>query len=195
MPATEAPYGAWRSPIDGDAVARGGMWRYSLLTASDGAVYWSEARPLEGGRLVVVRKDPGAEPIDVTPEGFNVRTRVHEYGGGAFAVHGSTVFFSNFADQRVYRQDGVGAEPRAITPEPDAPAGARYADGRVTRDGGLLICVRERAAEPEHVNELVALPADGSGEPAVIASGHDFFGAPRLSPDGRRLAWLSWDLS
>ena len=193
MPATEAPYGTWRSPIDGDAVARDDMWRYSLLTASGGAVYWSEARPLEGGRLVVVRKDHGAEPIDVTPEGFNVRTRVHEYGGGAFAVHGSTVFFSNFADQRVYRQDGVGIEPRAITPESDAPAGARYADGRVTHDGGLLICVRERAAEPEHVNELVAVPADGSGEPAVIASGHDFFGAPRLSPDGGRLAWLSWD--
>jgi dipeptidyl aminopeptidase/acylaminoacyl peptidase len=191
--ATEAPYGTWSSPIGGDDVARAGGRRYSMLAAADGAVYWSESRPLEGGRSVVVRKDPGAAPVDVTPEGFNVRTRVQEYGGGAFVLHGSTVLFSNFADQRVYRQDGVGAEPRPITPEPDVPAGARYADGRLTADGSLLIAVRERVAEPEPVNELIAIPADGSGDPRLIASGHDFFAAPRVSPDGRRLAWLSWD--
>jgi dipeptidyl aminopeptidase/acylaminoacyl peptidase len=191
--ATEAPYGTWSSPIGADDVARAGGRRYSMLAAADGAVYWSESRPLEGGRSVVVRKDRGAQPVDVTPEGFNVRTRVQEYGGGAFVLHGSTVLFSNFADQRVYRQDGVGTQPRPITPEPDVPAGARYADGRLTADGSLLIAVRERVAEPEHVNELVAIPADGSGEPRLIASGHDFFAAPRVAPDGRRLAWLSWD--
>jgi dipeptidyl aminopeptidase/acylaminoacyl peptidase len=110
---------------------------------------------------------------------------VHEYGGGAYTVSGDTLFFCNDADQRVYR----GAEP--ITPAPHEPFGLRYADLRVS--GEWLYAVRERTAVPEHVNELVAIPVDGSAEPRVIASGHDFYAAPRVSPDGSRLCWLSWD--
>ena len=193
VPPVKAPYGSWRSPIDGDAVARTHRWRYSMVTAAGGALLWSEARPHEDGRLVVVRRRPDEDPVDLTPAGFNVRTRVHEYGGGAFATHAGVVLFSNFDDQRLYRQDGEGAEPRAITPEPEVPAGARYADGRVTPDGALLVCVRERHAEPEHVDELVAVPTDGSTAPRVLAAGHDFYAAPRVSPDGGRLAWLAWD--
>src|SRR4051794_38195280 len=135
-----------------------------------------------GGRL------PAA--ADALPAEFSVRTRVHEYGGGAYTVDGHTVFFCNDADQRLYRA-GRGEAPRAITPAPDEPFGLRYADLRVS--GDWLVCVRERAAEPEHVNELVAVHTRGDDEIRVIAYGHDFYAAPRISPDGATLAWLTWD--
>jgi dipeptidyl aminopeptidase/acylaminoacyl peptidase len=187
-----APFGGWRTPINAALVAAGEV-PISLATLSGQDIYWLEGKPLEGGRNVLVRYANG-QRTELTPGEFNVRTRVHEYGGGAYVVHGTTAFFSNFADQRLYRQD-AGSEPRAITPEPEAPAALRYADGRVTSDGRLLICVRERHLTKggEAVNELVVLPTDGSSSPRVIASGHDFFSSPRISPDGRRLAWLAWD--
>jgi dipeptidyl aminopeptidase/acylaminoacyl peptidase len=184
---TEAPYGTWRSPIGGDTVARDPGWAYSLITVDGGAVYWSETRPLEDGRDAIVVRRPGHPPVDAIPSGFNARTRVHEYGGGAYTVHDGTVYFSHDDDQRIYRLM-PGSEP-----EPISPAGARYADLRVTPDGRRLVCVRERDGEPEHVNDLVSLPTDGSEEPQVIASGHDFFSSPRISPDGTQIAWLAWD--
>jgi dipeptidyl aminopeptidase/acylaminoacyl peptidase len=190
----DAPYGTWTSPIDGRFVAADGGWLYSLVKVSGGDVYWSESRPAEDGRdaLVVRRGGPGglASPVDVVPPEFSVRTRVHEYGGGAYTVAGETVYFCNDADQRVYRVD-PGAAPWPITPAPELPFGLRYADLRVT--GDWVVCVRERVAEPEHVNELVAFSTDGRVEPRAIAYGHDFYAAPRISPDGAQLAWLTWD--
>jgi dipeptidyl aminopeptidase/acylaminoacyl peptidase len=194
MPAV-APYGSWRSPVGGELVAAGGVSLDEVRVAGD-AVLWLEGRPLEGGREVVCRATPGqpgdAAPQELTPEGFNVRTRVHEYGGGAYAVHGVTVCFANFDDQRLYRHD-PGAPPRPITPEPPTPAAHRYADATLTPDGRLLVCVRERHEDGQVTNELVALPADGGAPPTVLAAGRDFYASPRLSPDGRRLAWLEWD--
>ncbi|HTJ76548.1 MAG TPA: prolyl oligopeptidase family serine peptidase [Acidimicrobiales bacterium] len=134
---------------------------------------------------MIVRWAPGGDPVDVLPPPFSARTTVHEYGGGAFAVHGDDVYFSNFADQRLYRL-GAGA----ITPEGD---GARYADGDVSPDGTRLACVRERHAGDHVINDLVTIPTDGSAAPTPIAAGHDFYAAPRWSPDGSRLAWLAWD--
>jgi dipeptidyl aminopeptidase/acylaminoacyl peptidase len=186
-----APYGSWRSPIGGDLVAAGGVSLGEVRVAG-AAVLWLEGRPLEGGRQVVCRARPGGAAEDVTPEGFNVRTRVHEYGGGAYAVHGATVLFANFADQRLYRQD-PGRPPRPITPAPPTEAAHRYADASLTPDGRLLVCVRERHEEGKVTNELVALPADGGAAPVVLVSGRDFYASPRWSPDGRRLAWLEWD--
>ena len=185
-----APYGTWRSPLTAEmlvaeAVRLGWPW------LDGGTLYWLEARPSEGGRNVVVRLDPGEDPFDVTPAGFNVRTKVHEYGGGSFLVHRGTVFFSNFADQRLYRQ-APGSDPIPVTPETDGRH--RYADGRSTPDGSLIICVRERHEDDTVVNELVAIPADGSAEPRIVAGGRDFYAAPRISPDGSMLGWLSWDL-
>ena len=130
------------------------------------------------------------------PDGFNARTAVHEYGGGAYCVHGGTVYVSSFDDQRLYRID-EGRGPVPITPDvPDRRH--RYADGRITPDGSLWIGVRERHADTDSskdvVNELVALPTDGSAEARVIAEGRDFYSTPRISPDGRRLAFLAWNL-
>jgi dipeptidyl aminopeptidase/acylaminoacyl peptidase len=159
-------------------------------------VWWLEGRPSENGRVVLVRAESGADPVDIVPEGFNVRTAVHEYGGGAYCIHAGTAFVSDFDDQRLYRVD-PGADPVAIT---RAVAGKRhrYADGRVTPDGVLWIGVRERHTESgrsaDVLNELVAIPTDGSNEPRVIAAGRDFYSSPRTSPDGSRLCFLAWNL-
>jgi dipeptidyl aminopeptidase/acylaminoacyl peptidase len=191
--ATTAPYGSWTSPITVDLVAGEGGVSFGYLDVSDDGIYWTESRPSEQGRVALVFRPHGGEPVDVVPKDFNVRTRVHEYGGGAWFRDGAVVFCSSFEDSRLYRIDAPGEDARPITPEPDEANALRYADGRVFADGRLIVCVRERHGEGEPVNELVVLPTDGSGEPKVIASGRDFYAAPRPSPDGARLAWLAWD--
>src|SRR5215213_8504013 len=190
--ATTAPYGAWASPISAELVAAGGVSLDEVRIAGE-HVYWIEGRPLEGGRQVVCRARPGTDPEDLIPRECNARTRVHEYGGGAYALAGDALFFSNFTDQRLYRLDPRAGQPRPITPEPPAPAAHRYADACPTPDGRRLVCVRERHEGGQVHNELVAVPADGAGPPQLLAGGRDFYASPRVSPDGRRLAWLEWD--
>ena len=154
-------------------------------------MYWSESRPQEAGRVAIMRRLRNGEVEQATPNDFNCRTRVHEYGGGAFFADGKTLYASNFEDQRLYKIES-GADPVAISPEPELPAGLRYADGRLSPDRKRIYCVRERHEPDGDVeNELVELPVDR--EPNVIASGRDFYAYPRLSPDGKRLAWLEWD--
>ena len=189
---TERPYGTWPAHVDAQALARIPATRFGVVDVRPGSVRWTESRAAENGRTAVVEWRDGAV-VDVTPEGFNARTRVHEYGGGAVWSHGDTVFFSEFGDSRVYRQDRPGGTPTPVTPEPPTPHALRYADGRVTRDGAVVVCVRERHEGGEVVNELVAFAGDGSAPPQVIASGHDFYAAPRIDAGGRRLAWISWD--
>jgi dipeptidyl aminopeptidase/acylaminoacyl peptidase len=180
---TVRPYGTWPSSVDAHTVAQSGNPGYGHVDVRGGRIRWSEARPEEEGRTAVV-DSAGRE---LTPPGANARTRVHEYGGGAVWYHGDTVFHSEFRDSRLYR-DGT-----PITPEPRSEHSLRYADGVVTPDGSTVICVRERHERDGVHNELVSLPADGSAEPAVIQSVHDFYMAPRLDPSGERLAWLAWD--
>ena len=159
-----------------------------------GDVYWIEGRPHEAGRSVLVRRGADGRVADVTPPGFNVRTRVHEYGGGACLVSGGTAYFSNFEDQRIYRagsRPGSSPEPVPVTP----PGAWCYADAVYDAARRRLIAVREDHGEPgrEAVTALVSIPIGGDPQPGtVIASGYDFYSTPRLSPDGRRLAWLAW---
>jgi hypothetical protein len=176
---TIARYGSWRSPISPSLVARGGRRLAAPALAVDGAVWWAEGRPAEGGRTVLMRRlATGGEPEQVTPGGFNVRTRAHEYGGGAWLLAADDLaVFANFADQRLYRQR-PGEAPVAITPEPETPGALRYADMRVTPDGRTVVCVRESHGEGEAMNEIVALPLEGAGEQVVLAGGSDFFSFP-----------------
>jgi dipeptidyl aminopeptidase/acylaminoacyl peptidase len=192
-----APYGAWASPVTAELLSVGAASVTDVQIAGTD-VWWSEDRPAEGGRSQIVRLELGGVPTDVLPTGWSARTRVHEYGGGAWWLHGTVLFFASWADQRLYRVD-PGGEPVALTPEPSTRHALRYADGVVTPDGRWVICVRERHPEDgsEAVNEVVALQATpGEGpppDPVVLAGGRDFVAAPRVSRDGRQLAWLTWD--
>jgi dipeptidyl aminopeptidase/acylaminoacyl peptidase len=188
-----APYGSWVSPITLDLVAAEGGVQFAYLDIDADGIYWTETRPHEQGRSALVFRPHEGEPIDVVPAGFNVRTRVHEYGGGAWFRDRNVVFCSSFDDSRLYRIDRPGAQPQPITPEPPEPHALRYADGRVFADGKLIVCVREAHGQGEPRNELVVLPTDGSAEPRMISTGRDFYAAPRPSPDGSCLAWLAWD--
>jgi len=161
MTPSTAPYGSWKSPITSSLLTSSGIG-FSELRFSGGDLYWLESRPDEAGRVAVVRWRSEGEISDAIPPAFNARTRVHEYGGGAYFVHDKTIFFSNFKDQRLCRHE-LNGQPLAITPEPASPGSLRYADGRVTPDGKIVICVRERHEEGQQViNELVAIPSDGS---------------------------------
>ncbi|HSL56313.1 MAG TPA: prolyl oligopeptidase family serine peptidase [Acidimicrobiales bacterium] len=192
----ELAHGSWPSPITTELVTRAAAGIAETRVDGDD-VWWAESRPDEGGRTQLVRRDAAGTTHEVLPEGWSARTRVHEYGGGAWWVRSGTVWFASWADQRLHVVE-PGAAPRPITPEPPAPAAWRYADGVVTPDGRWIVCVRERhdlgEGPAEVVNELVAVPADGSAPPvAFTGDGHDFVAAPRISPDGQRLCWLTWD--
>lgn len=183
-----APYGSWRSPITADSIVAESIGIGQVAIDGD-SILWTEGRPAEGGRNVIVRGTPDGDIADVNPPPFNSRTRVHEYGGGAWIADAGVVWFSNFDDQRIYRQ-GVDGEPQAITPE----APLRYADATLDGARNRLICVREDHTDPDNVvNAIVAVPADGVGEQTLLFDGWDFVSSPRLSPDGMTLSWLSWN--
>ena len=187
-----APYGSWSSPITSYLIVSSSIGLSEIFL--DGAdVYWLESRPQEGGRSVIVRRAASGTAVDLTPAGFNVRTRVHEYGGGAYLASGGAVYFCNDADQRLYRQES-GAAPVAISSEPAGPRGMRYADGVIDapRERMIWVCEDHMAGGREPENTLVEVAVEGSRPQRVLQSGRDFYAAPRLSPDGRRLAWLEW---
>jgi dipeptidyl aminopeptidase/acylaminoacyl peptidase len=185
------PYGSWKSPITSDLIVKGSISLGQVKMDGDD-IYWIEMRPSEAGRQVIVRRARDGTTVDVNPPGFNARTRVHEYGGGDYIAHNSTVYFSNFADQQLYRQ-APNSDPQLISEE-TSDARLRYADFVVDASRNRLICVREdhRENDREAMNTLVAMPFDGS-EAQVLISGNDFYSSPRISPNGSRLAWLTWD--
>ncbi len=194
-----APYGSWKSPITLDALVERTVG-FGFPLATSRFTYWSELRPAEGGRTVIMRQpnDKGGLGEDVFGTRFNARSLAHEYGGLSYIVHpNDTVYFSNFADQRLYRISAGAAEPQPITAEPPSERSVRYAAPTLTPNGRYIVTVRERHPAPDDparvLNDLVVLPTDGSRGPTVLADGHDFFGQPALSPDGSRVAWSCWD--
>jgi dipeptidyl aminopeptidase/acylaminoacyl peptidase len=192
-----APYGSWPSPITSDLIVAQSVTLAEVRLDGD-YIYWLEGRPQEQGRLVVVRADwRGGDATDMIPKPYSARTRVHEYGGGAWTVARDVVYFSNFSDGRLYRQSAATSQPEPLTPIPPARERQwRYADGIIDHRRRRWIGVREdhtNAGEP--INTVVAIDLDqAQPEPGhVLVAGHDFFAAPRLSPDGQWLVWLAWD--
>jgi dipeptidyl aminopeptidase/acylaminoacyl peptidase len=201
-----APYGTWSSPLTAARVAAGAI-RLDQIQLDGDTLYWVEGRPSEGGRNVIVRRTPDGVTSDVTPPTFNVRTRVHEYGGAAYAIDRGVVYFSNFADQRLYRQP-LGGPPVALTTE-----GYYFADCHVDATRGRLLCVREdHTKDGEPTAAIVAVGIEGakgargakgakgigaksasSASVHVLVSGADFYSDPTVSPDGKSLAWLQWN--
>ena len=182
-----APQGSWKSPIHAKEIAEGTLTLREVLIDGD-RVTWIEHRPMEGGRYAVVRRDADGTQRDVIPEGFSARTRVHEYGGGAYLPTGDELLFVNFADQRLYRRVG-DAEPVAITPDADL----RHADFVLDAKRSRLISVQEdHIGKGEAVNRIVAIDPDDGGIRTLV-EGNDFYAAPRVSPDGTHIAWLTWN--
>jgi dipeptidyl aminopeptidase/acylaminoacyl peptidase len=192
-PATSvAPYGTWRSPVSAGSLVDEAV-AIMEVQAHAGRAVWNERRPAEAGRYVIVDETGG----ELLPAGFSARTQVHEYGGRCWTFVPGTddLISSNWEDQRLWRFR-PGAEPEPLTAEPPAPRAVRFADPVATPDGRWLICVRERHTSAPHRvdNDLVALPLLATpAEPRILAEGHDFYVAPAVSPDGTRLAWVTWD--
>jgi dipeptidyl aminopeptidase/acylaminoacyl peptidase len=183
-----APYGSWESPITADVVVAGEVGLEQVRIDGDD-IYWVERRSQEGGRKVIVRRSPDGQVTDRTPAGFNARTRVHEYGGGDYAVSNGTIIFSNFVDQHLYIQR-PDSEPWPLTPAVDM----RYADGVIDRRRNLFFCVREdHTGHGEPINTLVSIDLQAETVGKILVSGNDFYSSPRLSADGSRLAWLTWN--
>ncbi|MFH1878214.1 MAG: S9 family peptidase [Candidatus Omnitrophota bacterium] len=189
MAVKTAHSGSWRSPVTADLAAAGAV-KFGHTAVDRGNIYWVETRPSENGRNALMELDTHGKISGLTPETFNVRTRVHEYGGGDFAVSGGVVYFSNFSDQKIYARERNGnIRPLSRT------AGMRYADLEVSPSGEKVICVREDHTVPENeaVNTIVCFSPDGGLEEKVLSRGSDFYSSPRVSHDGKYLAWITWD--
>ena len=196
MPKT-APYGSWKSPITSDLIVAQSIALSEARLDGD-KIHWLEGRPQEQGRFVVVAADSlGGHATDMTPTPYSARTRVHEYGGASWTVADGVIYFSNFADGRLYRRSDAAPRPEPLTPAPPARERQwRFADGVIDRRRQRWIGVREDhtvAGEPVNTIAAVDLRQVGHEPGRVLVSGHDFFASPRLSPDGRRLVWLAWD--
>src|SRR3982750_3266886 len=175
------PFGSWPSPLSAARVTAGAL-RLDQIQLDGDDVYWVEGRASEGGRNVIVKRTRDGDTTDMTPVGFNVRTRVHEYGGGSYTVDEGTIYFSNFSDQRIYRQQ-PGKTPVAITDD-----GPFYSDYRVDRFRGRLIAVREtHSAGSDAKNDLVAIGTPIGVPSMVLVEGADFYSDPIVSPDGKFL--------
>jgi dipeptidyl aminopeptidase/acylaminoacyl peptidase len=186
------PYGSWPTPITSELVVRAAAGLGGVAVDGEN-VWWSEQRPEEGGRTQIVHRRGDGPAVDLLPDGFNARTAAHEYGGGAWWVRGQTLWFANWADQRLYRLT-ARAMPVPVTPEPDVARGDRWADGDVDLSGRWITMVREHHDPAgEVVNEIVMVAAADDLEPWPVVKGHDFVSDPRFSPDGTRLCWLRWN--
>jgi dipeptidyl aminopeptidase/acylaminoacyl peptidase len=189
-----AQFGSWESPLTAATVAAAGVaprW----VDVHDGVVWWAESRPEEEGRVALMREGPDGTPVEVLAAPWNMRNRVHEYGGRPWVVLGNTVVFTNWADQRVYAYTEGAGEPTPLTPEPDRHHGSRYADLSPGPDHTSVLCVRETITgdrPTDLARDIVAVPLDGSGPRPLVAT-HHFLAGPRLSPDGTRLAWIGWE--
>jgi dipeptidyl aminopeptidase/acylaminoacyl peptidase len=183
-----APFGSWQSPITGESVTAAKMHLDSVML--DGLdTYWLESRPQEKGRLVIMHQDGQGQTSQITPDGFSVRNRVHEYGGGSYVVQQGEIYFCNDVDQCIYHQSGS-----TISLASPAVNTRRYADLLIDPHRRRLICVvEEHPVDREAVNSIASINLDDPEDLNILVTGADFYASPALSPDGKSLAWLSWN--
>ncbi|KAL6216539.1 hypothetical protein ACLB2K_009762 [Fragaria x ananassa] len=194
-----APFGSWKSPITADVVSGASKRLGGTAVDSRGRLIWLESRPSESGREVLVREPerPEDEPVDITPKDYAVRSLAQEYGGGAFRVSGDTVIFSNYKDQRLYKQclSSKDSSPVPLTPDYGGPV-VSYADGVFDARFNRFITVREdcRESSINSITTIVTVRLDGNGiqESETLVGGSDFYAFPRLDPKGERFAWIEW---
>lgn len=185
---TIAPYGSWISPITTDFITAKTI-RFVQNCVDGEDIYWLESRPLEEGRYVIMRRTPDGIFHECTPADYYVRSRVHEYGGGAFTVVDGVIYFSNFKDHHLYRQPLDGT-PELLTPG----EGYRYSDIILDKKRDRLICIREdHTGEAEAVNSIVSIDLRGNDNGRILVEGNDFYASARLNPAGDKLAWLTWN--
>jgi len=186
---TVAPYGSWRSPISPQMLVQGAV-RFGDMSVDGNTLYWVEARPEEQGRYVIVRRTRDGSIRDVLPSPYSARTLCNEYGGGALLASGGTVYFSNYADQRVWRIGPHDAAPQPLTPE----GKLRFADfvHDASRHRLIAVCEDHTTSDDEPPNRIVAIDLS-SGNITTLVEGADFYSNPRVSPDGSQLAWLAWN--
>jgi dipeptidyl aminopeptidase/acylaminoacyl peptidase len=192
-PMQVAPFGSWKSPITAETIVANAVGLSSIVI--DGTdIYWLESRPQEGGRNAIVRLKASGKVEEVTPPDYNVRSRVHEYGGGAYTVFDGHVYFSNDRDGCICSQNLNSPNPKWVQ-NLTQTTNIRYADLCFDRRHQRIICVREDHEEGtlEPSNSLISISITNPLDIQVIASGHDFYAAPRLSADGHKLSWLSWN--
>ncbi|XAR61849.1 Bleomycin hydrolase [Bertholletia excelsa] len=194
-----APYGSWKSPITADVISGATKRLGGTAVDEKGRLFWLESRPVEAGRAVLVQapEKPGDEPIDITPKEFSVRSLAQEYGGGAFKIQGDTLVFSNYKDQRLYRQsiDSRDSSASPLTPDYGGPL-VCYADGVFHSSFNRYITIREDrrkdSLNPTTTIVSVKLNEKNIREPEVLVGGNDFYAFPRLDPKGERMAWMEW---
>jgi dipeptidyl aminopeptidase/acylaminoacyl peptidase len=186
---TVAPYGSWKSPITTQMLVQGAV-RFGDMSLDGDTLYWVEGRPEEQGRYVVVRRAPSGAIEDVLPAPYSARTIANEYGGGALLASGGTVYFSNYADQRIWKIVPGDDQPQPLTAE----AKLRFADfvHDERRNRLIGICEDHSTTDDEPPNRIVAVSL-ADGKITVLVEGADFYSNPRVSPDGRQLSWLAWD--
>lgn len=188
MNKTIASYGSWKSPITADLITAKTIGLIEICT-DGGDIYWSELRPFEQGRYVIMCRTPDGTIVECTPRDFSARTMAHEYGGGAFTVHKGVIYFCNFRDQHLYRQS-LNGTPELLTPQEDY----RYADLVLDEKRNRIICIREdHTGEGEAVNTIVSISLQGNDNGTILVQGNNFYSSARLSPDGNKLAWLTWN--
>ena len=187
---TTAKYGSWKSPISSDLIVTGSI-RLGSIVLDGEDVYWTEGRPSENGRSAIIKWSPETEAYEeMSPAGFNVRSKAHEYGGGEFTVHDEIIYFTNYVDQRLYVQYPYSeADPLTSTDN------LRFTDGQVDPTRGRFFCIREQhKSEQEPINTLVSINLDGFNEEGdILHEGHDFYATPRINPGGDKIAWLTWN--